>query len=916
MYFSRLFNKLIIVLICIINLAFIILIKMGKFSIEYNETLSHLKDLATKSINYSKAKELISSIRIMLTSNNQIGNSIQTQNDKSIIPNNIDQPIESTNKEQNVHHDLSDSDINYDNKDHNYLDKAQQDLNIFCSSEKGIIIKQLISFLNKEINKLYFQFLFKEKELFTQLNNHLQLEHSYPLFNVLQLSSQMKKLNKLLTNTKEFCVYLDINMRCLNRILYQCDKKLSILCNKQSIALKYLRTKFESQNSDLIYILQFKIIDEITAITPVLLTQLTEYISLVNKTSRLSSLNATLTMSFGSDKDQKLISQCEDILNSFNKDKASQQLLLNKISNDQASIEEIIEWLNVNNKFRIQFRNYSIGIKYGFGAISTTVYFSGIRLEDEDEGIEINSLMDEELIIEKFLSHSATKEYLNYWCLNITKENRINIQLIYLHTLLYLFLFSFTYLSPLFIFSNIQQGINVKQILFLSVTYVHIGEIMSNFIFGRLLKDNKRYIVSILLSTFMMIIGFSVILIYHFIGINHNYIYLLFISRLIIGLGSGKIINRKYLITYTPRPLLKRTISKYQLVSKAGLIVGFISFGLLSFSINERIFTLYWVFDLSASIALSIYFFCCLILFTNPKAFYFSIVKGDKIILDKDQLSASHRKQISNIESSLVQNANKTLNEKNQSQQFTNINLISNTIQDLIQNEKNCFSYLNKVYVSLSLILFFNAILHSVFILFVILSLGVFSKEKDDRYFFSLIGLFVSIPVGYLIPIMLTYINKQWLHIKHWSNRIGLLILVILQSFVAVLIVIDEYLIRKNVIKASWVKSSMNILIILYSLPVNYLVEQKCNCLLIKIIPQSYNIGKFNVSLVLTIISSIGRMIILVIYALKTTDVLDDFFRLLIPSFYIAPLIISCFFFRSLKLKAIGRIVKKHIYHY
>lgn len=889
---------------------------MGKFSNEYNETLDNKGNPKNKSINYIKGKEILLSIVKILSSNSQrnISNITQIKNkievdDDIIINSNITQSKEQSSKEPN------DNLNTYENDDISYLDKAQRDLNIFCSNPKSLSIKELITFLDKEINTVYFQFIYIERVLFTQLNSHLQLEQNYSSFNVLQLSSEMKKLNKLLLDTKDLCVYLNINMKCLDKILYHCDKKLSRFFNNQSIALKYLRTKFESQNSDLTYILQYKLIDEITAIGPYLLTQLDYYLLLCKSCNNTGSLNSSLTMTFESN-NQNLLSQCEDFLTSFTQDKTTKNILFTKINAYQLNIKKLIEWLNVSNEYRIQFKNYSIGIRYGFRAILNTVYFSGVQLEDGNEGIEINCLMDEELLIRKFLNKSGLKEYLNYWSQIITKENRINIHLIYLHTLLYLFVFAFTYLSPLFSCLRIHQSISIMQTFFLSVIYVHIGEIISNFIFGFLLKKNMKYVSSIILSCLFLILGFIVILLYQYINTPPNHIYMLFISRLLIGLGSGKIINRKYLITYSPRPLLKKTIKKYHLVSEGGLIVGLILFSFIGLMIRKKLVSFYWVFDLSSLIIIFIYLISFIILFTNTKTANFSITSEDKVTLDSNQLSASHRKQISIIEYDLVQNANKQLDDNNQSQQYTTINNISNIIHDLIQNEKHCFfSYINKAYIGLSFILFFNTMLHSVVILYVILSLSVL-RIKKEGYYLPLIALFLSIPIGHLIPILFKNINKQWCNIKRLSNRISILILLTFQLLVPLLIFLQEYLNKsKKDIISHRLMSIFSMSIILYTQSVNYLIEQNCNSLLIKIIPQSYNIGKLNVSLFLTITSSIGRIIILMIYALKTTKLLDSFLRLLIPSFFAAPLLIALLFFKSLKLTSIGRIVKKSLYY-
>ncbi len=132
--------------------------------------------------------------------------------------------------------------------------------NLIRTSSKTIkidYIKQLHNLLDSEIRKIFLFFQKKERELYVSINSHLHIREQYHSFNTYNIMKEYEELCNISNATKNLCKYINQNMIGLKRILMKFDKYFEYYYDKQ--AINYIESKIKSKNSDLLYILQFKV---------------------------------------------------------------------------------------------------------------------------------------------------------------------------------------------------------------------------------------------------------------------------------------------------------------------------------------------------------------------------------------------------------------------------------------------------------------------------------------------------------------------------------------------------------------------------------------------------------------------------------------------------------------------------------
>jgi SPX domain protein involved in polyphosphate accumulation len=117
---------------------------------------------------------------------------------------------------------------------------------------------QFTSMLDGEVRKIYLFFQRKERELYVSINSHLHIRETFNTFKVYNIMKEYEELCNISQETKNLSRFINQNMKGLRYILSKFDKYFEKYCNKQSF--HYIDRKIKSKNSDLLYILQFKVI--------------------------------------------------------------------------------------------------------------------------------------------------------------------------------------------------------------------------------------------------------------------------------------------------------------------------------------------------------------------------------------------------------------------------------------------------------------------------------------------------------------------------------------------------------------------------------------------------------------------------------------------------------------------------------
>ena len=146
----------------------------------------------------------------------------------------------------------------------NLVVQEGQDLQSLYNLKHGQELKTFIELLEKEFRKCYIFFVNQEKELYKRVNGHCYSSDYYKEYNIANIFKEIKEISTTIKFAKRLNGFINDNITALKKILKKFDKKYQRYFG--IIGPKYILTHLTSQNSDLEYFLQYKLIDESTSI--------------------------------------------------------------------------------------------------------------------------------------------------------------------------------------------------------------------------------------------------------------------------------------------------------------------------------------------------------------------------------------------------------------------------------------------------------------------------------------------------------------------------------------------------------------------------------------------------------------------------------------------------------------------------
>ena len=436
-------------------------------------------------------------------------------------------------------------------------------------------VKIFLYFLNIEIHNVYIFYLSKEKEIYTRTNEHLYKRKKLDKMREDEVLEELSDLTDIAYLTYSFYLYVDLNIEAIHQILKYFDEHFMTVNNNTSLNKLYFNKYLSQNESDLKYILSFKIVIESTALLESYRKELIKLYPNNHKTkSQGKELNDVLVY---------LISKNTDRVNE--------------------DIYEVYIHSDKTGGLIKQKKNVDIDIQNSF--------FIDIHKADD------------------YLKNLEELQYDKKIKIKMTLKNKINIFIL----LFYIFLNSIYYIIPYssiyFNYKNIknkneseERKINNHfEYLGIILSSTHIGILFSRFIYSCFSKFKRAYIF----YSFCFILSFVFILIPCYVDIEPNNLLIYFhsalfsISRLFLGLSNERIITRKYLILFIPESKMRYFSVIFLLTSYFGLIMGaiFIFFidkipKIMNNKVNE--FLLY----ISGFITSFIILLIIILLFTEP----------------------------------------------------------------------------------------------------------------------------------------------------------------------------------------------------------------------------------------------------------------------------------------------------------
>jgi len=435
-------------------------------------------------------------------------------------------------------------------------------------------MKIFLYFLTIEVHNVYIFYLSIEKNIFTRVNKHSYSRQKYQNMNKDELLEELVDLTDITYLIYSFYSYIDLNIEAVHEILKYFDDHFQILNDDISMNKLFFRKYLSKKESDLKYILSFKIIIESSAL-------IETYYHEILKLNKSKEIKAQVR-----------------------------------------ELEEVLSYLNEKNTDRVNDDIYEVYLK------QKKTHYDEIIKNKKNYKIDIqNSFFIDVHQQEDYYKRLGEKQYDAEINIRTTRKNINNLILLYLHAFIYSLYYIMPYLS--YYFYYIENGIEFYYLGFI-LTSTHLG----NFISKIIINFSENYKLRFLILSTCFIISFSLSVISEIFlqdkNITNNdkliYIILNLLSRFIYGFSCGRLMTRKYIMLFLPESEIKYYSLVYIIIIYSGILCGAIlnfltenkeSISIEYFDLEIEIENYLIIFLIGIVIAV-IYIFLILCFFTEP----------------------------------------------------------------------------------------------------------------------------------------------------------------------------------------------------------------------------------------------------------------------------------------------------------
>ena len=727
---------------------------------------------------------------------------------------------------------------------------ANNDVSFLADLEKWT--SEFEQSLDKDIKKVYIFFANKERTLFKRLNESLHLKDSYGNFDLATYLNELKKLKELSDLSLKMSYFIFYNLKAVIKILKKFDKKVITPKNKDyQIRMNYIQTKIEEQNSDILYLIKFKIIDEVNVLLE----------NLINHLMKEFKSNKDILEEDSNEKDleNKLIEELPDMKDAT------------KIIND--SYDQIKSHIQEIDKVSARVQKLFMPWK-DFLKISTDINSKFLQITRESN---VN--------VERTQSLAQT--------MAVSKDSKYNIFIVLAHGFLYMFSFSVIIPSSFLIFEKFNLDYD-KSIIYWAILMMMapLGTLF-NYLYEAFLfkKSTKKPLV---ISCIGLIIG-NVL---YVIALGLDQIELLLIGRFICGLFNLRTHNKMYIINFLTQKDISFYLTMFHTTSILGLSVGFLlNTGILFIEVNNIYFNNLTIGALISIIFSFILLIISLAMFTEAHSNKFNITSmqmfGEGIINDDDGFNSDRdfsytvRKQ-----TTVLKDIDSQLGNFNKENRFDDTNLVSKSVSELALREEGQLHYLLKDFIVYFLIIittkFINESIYFNSFIFLL------DKDDDNRWIISLI---LGASYGLILLVELSLSRKY----KFITERTLIIILLFLLFLVNLMFVI-----LYNIENSLYFLVSLNIII-------TSITEKYVAHLFLYIMPENYIICRINGNVFINIFSMISRIICSALLLLSIFEIEYKYIIFIVmTTLCFICLLLYGIFFKEIRIKAINRILKSN----
>ena len=727
---------------------------------------------------------------------------------------------------------------------------ASNDISLLADLEKWT--SEFEQSLDKDIKKVYIFFANKERTLFKCLNESLHLKDSYGNFDLATYLNEIKKLKELSDLSLKMSYFIFYNLKAVIKILKKFDKKVITPKNKDyQIRMNYIQTKIEEQNSDILYLIKFKIIDEVNVLLE----------NLINHLMKEFKSNKDILEEDSNEKDleNKLIEELPDMKDAT------------KIIND--SYDQIKSHIQEIDKVSARVQKLFMPWK-DFLKISTDINSKFLQITRESN---VN--------VERTQSLAQT--------MAVSKDSKYNIFIVLAHGFLYMFSFSVIIPSSFLIFEKFNLDYD-KSIIYWAILMMMapLGTLF-NYLYEAFLfkKSTKKPLV---ISCIGLIIG-NVL---YVIALGLDEIELLLIGRFICGLFNLRTHNKMYIINFLTQKDISFYLTMFHTTSILGLSVGFLlNTGILFIEVNNIYFNNLTIGALISIIFSFILLIISLAMFTEAHSNKFNITSmqmfGEGIINDDDGFNSDRDFSYTvRKKTTVLKDIDSQLGNFNKENRFDDTNLVSKSVSELALREEGQLHYLLKDFIVYFLIIittkFINESIYFNSFIFLL------DKDDDNRWIISLI---LGASYGLILLVELSLSRKY----KFITERTLIIILLFLLFLVNLMFVI-----LYNIENSLYFLVSLNIII-------TSITEKYVAHLFLYIMPENYIICRINGNVFINIFSMISRIICSALLLLSIFEIEYKYIIFIVmTTLCFICLLLYGIFFKEIRIKAINRILKSN----
>lgn len=759
------------------------------------------------------------------------------------------------------------------------------------------LIRTFINMLNKEIKKVYLFYVQQEREIYIMINSHLHIRNTYDTMNSQSINSEVSELIKIIKLAYDLLSYIKANMTGVQKILKKFDKKFHEEI-KGKIRDKFLNDKLSNDNSDIVYIFQFKIINEVCALVEDLKFDLfAKYKAMMEREKKNVELiskeynnNSVIDNDFSFNHD--------DDSNSGSKEK-----LVNVSDENNTNIVSTVSQNEVVNEIEIKTNFSLIDVEIGkiervflqlknmYKVWNTQIKFAIMQEKVSFDDIFSRSISEEEIL--RSLNRSADEnDAINISNSNvknsqgnlstsslISKENFSNVILTFIHSAL-LSSLMYIILPHIFFVMNTQYFTNRSAIIEILMVFPLADAIAYTFSGKWASVTFKKPMMLSFLLVNLSCLSYS-------IGIHKRLSFLLIIGRLIGGFAYNAEINRLYIANYVPKRKKSLMLLIHKISGMIGKVLGIlIQLLIYSFMSDKDI----KIFIMPSSV---IAFFCFIMLivvfflYSEPLDFKFNKYNDNQSQSDHSSTMGglSIESSLTNQDSETIKILNKKLKKLNEDSQFTDTNLVTKAIENIIIRNKNKA----RVFFLLTTVVLLNKFfLYSVVLIVTQITIA-YSAIKSS--------LCLLCTFTFSIPLYL--VNYFYLSKKISSRLFFIILLISLPIINAFILLFKE------------ISTVIIIILMIIAVLLSMLVEDTSLHMFSKLIPYDYS-PVFNISSISIIqfISHIGIISSCFILIEIKVDNQIKIIGLSEIAIYCLSLLFSLVMYKELKERPISRLVR------